>query len=46
LDVAKAGLAFLIENRATDHNAPARKSRRERELEAAIFAYVEALPER
>jgi hypothetical protein len=42
LDVALAGLAFLIENAATDEVAKSRRTIRKRKLEMAIREYNEA----
>jgi hypothetical protein len=42
LNVAKAGLALLVEHGATDQNAGGRRSQREYNLHMAICAYMEA----
>jgi hypothetical protein len=39
LDVALAGLAYLVENGATEQNAPGRKGQRQYKLECAIQEY-------
>jgi excisionase family DNA binding protein len=41
LDIARAGLALLVENGATDQNARGRKDQREYKLRMAIHEYVE-----
>lgn len=45
LQVALAGLAFLIENAATDARAGSRRAKRRADLRLAIASYVEARPE-
>jgi hypothetical protein len=40
LDIARAGLALLVENGATDQNAEGRKDQREYKLRMAIREYV------
>jgi len=42
LDVALAGIAFLVENAATDQNARTRRMKRQDKLELAIRAYMDA----